>query len=1436
MTVAYDPLPEDTASNLGFAGAALTELNRAVVRSVPYESDPAAFGNAVSAAFQRGNILASVWHEITDGDDTMTGEAVAGYNPYVVLKDQYDPKTLEVLKSAISEGEFDNVRSDRQLKATVDDLLYENDLKSKMEGDGVGAFVGDIFGALLDPTSYIPMLGAASKAGMVGRMGIFAFNTALQTSVSEGVLQMTQRERSLDETLMNIGTGSVLGGGLGIFAGALHPKSAMNPGNPDNIFARENLRRDGEVTRTTSGATDELSGEEIADIDVDALDAAHDRMTGSLGAKALDETDVTLARSQPTGPVGKFVRKAGDMFNSATIKGQVLRSASAVARAVGAKIFDPAGMILESNLKFIGNAPSASAIKSLYNSQYEQLASRFSTAARDLKMEIGKAVKVSDADIFLLTQRHLYSTLDDVKVKQLQAKYGDHFAKLDAKAKELTESVHAMNDIWTARLQKQGKLQDPVITADVKAQLLAAREAVNTAVAIGTFGTDVTPLTIKALKAQRDLLAKHYAIEKRKPLPLGRDYGHAQMWNRDALVQNEAKAKAFLHEVLAPTPNEEWLITSHHMDLDEFAALPDVLPVGAKPDALSKQDIREDWAGDGATWRIEQAQHQLRASLQADKAAKLDLMDTMRNLSVARRDETAVTLSEARKRRDAIHVNLAATRTKKALYEQDVRSFIEASTAAKMTTADRAARTDQTAFERTQENRAAKVGATQENLDKTVEDLLTDPATPLDDAGNPRVLDAGDYVRAEKAAAEAPGKLLKADATARQDIDNVRVETARQQGKAREAAVGLRQLEAEAKALTQKALELDEALGKAEALHDGVTRARQQLKLQLSAAKEARGVTAKTSKGAIRELRAARRQTPLSEMIDDVYDNMTRKGVMPHGISQDMLDASDRTTGRVKERVLALSRDQRSNAIGQGWLRDDLSLVLRMQYDQLAADVSFDEAMGIGKGQRFGSWDEVRTTIEFDYRERINAAPDQATKNVLTHEAKVTLANIEEARARHKGGNFIDDGTSTGWMNWGMKKFTELNLIRYNSGFTVSSMTDVASIALRHGSPAALLAKYGKQAIEIMRTAQADDPTHFTSMIAAVELSGAHAAAARFGVEDITTGGMRGYGIGIGTTKKVTGAIDKTLEMGVEIGNRIGGMGAWNGGWKIIAGLHMMDNLNALAKRSLIKVGQKGELTALEMADLASMGIGRKEATRIAGYIEKHGETLPNGRFDPHLEKWEGIDGAEATRDVELALHRDMSRSITTPDVGDTPRLMSQPIVKFLLAFQTFSFTFANQVGYPLAQRLTHFQDKKAIMALGMLFGSGMAVIVAKDLINGRDPSERFKPENMSSTIYELIDRTGLMGYMSPYADSLLKLTSGITGFGGGSRYARNGWAESLLGINFALGSDVQKAGSAVAGMFSAEPDPDVARKVMALMPFKMQANLLGRLTGLKDE
>lgn len=261
----------------------------------------------------------------------------------------------------------------------------------------------------------------------------------------------------------------------------------------------------------------------------------------------------------------------------------------------------------------------------------------------------------------------------------------------------------------------------------------------------------------------------------------------------------------------------------------------------------------------------------------------------------------------------------------------------------------------------------------------------------------------------------------------------------------------------------------------------------------------------------------------------------------------------------------------------------------------------------------------------------------------------------------------------------------------------------------------------------------------------------------------------------------------------------------------------MADRLSDLTKRY-------DSLAPHEVADLATLGIGRGEAQRIADMIAKHGQVDELGHFDPHLEKWD----TEAHRDFELALLRDMNRAVNTPDVGDTPRLMSTPIGSMLLSFQTFAFTFLNQAAYPMFQRMGLFREKQAMMSLGILLGSALMVLVGKDIINGRDPSKRFEQSEWLKTSYELVDRSGLIGYLSPYVDSALKLSSGVTGFAGGDRYVRNGWLESMLGINFALMSDIQKAG---AGLYDKDPQSRL-NKVLAIMPYAFQQKLLARPLG----
>jgi hypothetical protein len=298
--------------------------------------------------------------------------------------------------------------------------------------------------------------------------------------------------------------------------------------------------------------------------------------------------------------------------------------------------------------------------------------------------------------------------------------------------------------------------------------------------------------------------------------------------------------------------------------------------------------------------------------------------------------------------------------------------------------------------------------------------------------------------------------------------------------------------------------------------------------------------------------------------------------------------------------------------------------------------------------------------------------------------------------------------------------------------------------------------------------------------------------------------------MGHGRTRRVTGGIDKFSEYVNEKVVIFSGLPQWNRFWKLVSG-HMM------AVRVRDSVGRFDELDELSRADLASVGIGRTEARRLQKQIEKHGSTSEDGRFDPGLENW---DSDEDVRTFLMALQRDMNRAINTPGVGDTPRLMNNWAGKTWLQFQTFSFTFINRFIYPAMQR-SAMGDRHALASIGIAMAAATNVMIMKDMLHGKNPMDRFKQENAVSTAYEIIDRSGMLGWTSPYVNA----TATLAGLGGASRYARNNVVTSLLGVNSNLPRDISMALTA-----AAEGDPDVIQKSLVLLPFSTHLRLFEQL------
>ncbi len=356
-----------------------------------------------------------------------------------------------------------------------------------------------------------------------------------------------------------------------------------------------------------------------------------------------------------------------------------------------------------------------------------------------------------------------------------------------------------------------------------------------------------------------------------------------------------------------------------------------------------------------------------------------------------------------------------------------------------------------------------------------------------------------------------------------------------------------------------------------------------------------------------------------------------------------------------------------------------------------------------------------------------------------------------------------------------------------------------------------------------MRRLQTENPSEFEAMFRGQEygLQGSRMARSMDSGDTFDQ-----FGIGARGSAKhaVTARIDVATQWLSEKTNIVSGMRVWNRFWKIAAGVQRAHTLRDM-------VGRFDGLTDLQRADLATLGIGRFEANRLNEFLTKFGTTV-DGKWDPNLDAWiETKGGREAARDFRIAIERDMSRAIITPSIGDTPRLMSNTAGKLWLQFQTFGFTFMNKVMIPASQRLGTYKDAEALAALGHLAWSTMIVLLAKDMIRGDDPMRRFEsPEAWIRTSYDMVDRSGMLAFLSPYADSVLKLTSPAQDavFGGSlrpSRFSRNSWLESLLGPGAGLFGDVQSFGSAVS-----RADTEKAwDKLLLLAPWNTYTRLANR-------
>lgn len=1386
------------------------------------------------ATLQRENTGIAIGQEISRrfSADGNTTEEDPTWNPYRFMRENWSEEQQKHFDAEIRGGLFEMVRNPAQLEIKRQQLGKEKELLDTMaRGSGWGVFLGGLGAAATDLTTYIPVAGALGKARSASRTASLlghASTTALQVGLQELALHSVEDLRTAKESFLNIGIAGALGAGLGVFARTLHPDHPLHPSNPLNPTHPDNLFKQGVGARTVDGAEDIVAHSDFGESSASAAQVG--------GAVNKEKGLFSNRASEMLG-----IKWLGEKITGTTPVGRALQWTGQQTRSIVTGLMDMGGVLTDTNRLGVATKASAEDIKAdlmvsahnlaLYGErQYQAL------HIDDLGQSKGTFMfkgRVSEEQFNEVARRHLLGQFTDDDMAGLTRQYGPEAAqKISQRASDYAEKIHETNAFYEAELTKQGLVRDTAKVERLSGELKTLRQQKKDAQAQAAAASDADTTSIADLEPKIDAAKRELEHQWSLPAPLGREYGHAQMWDSHSIMVKESQFRDYMLEVLVDHPDESWLHLQHGITASEFEKLgkEKVSVVNGKDEVVEltpeagrekRLEILREWGGDEYYHRLNRAEAKATAAADDLKQSKLDFLDTMRSYGDARTQVRQLKTAEARKYRDKVAGDLEHARAERAQAAAEADALVKAVEAARNETRAR---------------------LEQHNP------LLPDAGlAELTAAGEADAKQAKFYEKGvpENGISHGPSKvvrgtadeasILKIDQSANAARDKAFVNPI-EAAKAPETemTVAWARAEERAKAANQRLAEADRRVAAAEEKYQRVNQAWMEVRgkqamwqsglefqaKELTAARTARGLASKDYRAAKRELLKATNATPLDKAIEEIRSNLMDRTALPSGIMEHEIQ----TTGRVKERRLNLTPEQRRAGEEAGFLRTDLPSILHGQYAKLSGYLGLHTGLDIGRGRTYASWADVLRKVDDEYdalTAKAGADPKSVTK--LTAERHGAKKDINLLKDRLLGTE--DMGVSRdSWTYWLTQKARQANFVRFGAGFLLPSLTDIATVAFRSGPISKLLINHGREVISIMRDMQ---PSELRAFVNGQELG--HAGLRLAKGLDIEDGrNMAGIGTRGTPTHTVTSAIDRGMNWWAEKTPIVSGLRAWTRFWKIAAGVERAYKLRDMTA-GYAKLSEK------EIADLASLGVGRREASRINDFAQKFGTTDERGHWDPNLSEWQKTEqGRQAARDFRIAVQRDMNRAVFTPGIGDTPGIMSKWHGKMLLQFQTFAFSFMNRFLTPMSQRIATYKDAQAISTMAWLGASSMAVMFGKDIINGRDPSKRLDQENWGNTAKELIDRSGMLTFMSPYIDSALKLSAGPQEAAFGhvvvgptDRYSRNGWMESLGGSTFGLLRDIQNLGSSVS---QGEDGQKMLKKALVLTPFNTYSRLANQM------
>lgn len=446
-------------------------------------------------------------------------------------------------------------------------------------------------------------------------------------------------------------------------------------------------------------------------------------------------------------------------------------------------------------------------------------------------------------------------------------------------------------------------------------------------------------------------------------------------------------------------------------------------------------------------------------------------------------------------------------------------------------------------------------------------------------------------------------------------------------------------------------------------------------------------------------------------------------------LPDDLLEFSSRFKGR----TLHLSREARKELRENGYLLEDPRDMLMMNMRDVGAKISVHE--------KFGTID-VLDPVKSPFGKEIE---DEYARLIQEGKIDPARAKVEREVAQNLIDRLLNRNqmASRSGINWVGRNARRLTSTLLLGGAGISQLADLFVASLQMG--------VGGVVGGLMKRSLGDTGKIIKGLKneeLKVLLHGLDSAGGEMRVLNATdmsgSGGSlasRGFGAS-STTREISGHIDRGM----------------TGLTQLMQYLNLQHPMTILMRqvafenfnRLLLKASRNPEkISDQDWTRLASLGLDKKTVARMGGqktYQPSKGYDV----FD--IDEWEDIGLRNA---FLTAAHRNASNSVVQVQKGMTPDFFDNELAKVIFQFQQFSYGMSEVV-------LRNFfkggvLPKDARTASALMFGLSLAIVqdMIKEAVKGREVTsieERFaNPARTAGTIYNAVDRAGLLAMVSPY-------------------------------------------------------------------------------------